>query len=342
MAGLLARIGAGVLRRSAAVAPQTRYASGTAQALVYHKYGDPEKVLRLDEQPLQAPQSGEVSLQMLAASMNPADFNTIQGTYGIKSSLPAIGGMEGVAKVSEVGSGTWRTAGVAFESALLKISSNVPVEVAATVAVNPCTALRMLTDFVLLKAGDVVLQNGANSAVGQAVIQIAKDKGVKTINIVRERPNLADTVEWLKALGGDVVVTDKYSTSHEMQRLLSDLPKPKLALNCVGGIGARNISRLLDQGGVLVTYGGMSREPVMIPTSYFIFKDISARGFWVSNWLTQHSTSERLDMINTVLKMAEAGKFTLQTETVPFKDYKKALQKARAPFSSKKQIISFQ
>lgn len=43
---------------------------------------------------------------------------------------------------------------------------------AATIAVNPATAYRMLKDFVPLKSGDTVIQNGANSAVGQAVIQV--------------------------------------------------------------------------------------------------------------------------------------------------------------------------
>lgn len=45
----------------------------------------------------------------------------------------------------------------------------------------------MLEDFVKLKAGDVIVQNGANSAVGQSVIQLAKLRGVKTINIIRDR-----------------------------------------------------------------------------------------------------------------------------------------------------------
>jgi trans-2-enoyl-CoA reductase len=35
--------------------------------------------------------------------------------------------------------------------------------------------------------GDYVIQNGGNSAVGQAVIQIANAWGLKTINVVRNR-----------------------------------------------------------------------------------------------------------------------------------------------------------
>ena len=39
-------------------------------------------------------------------------------------------------------------------------------------SINPCTSFRMLNDFVTLDDNDVVIQNGANSAVGQAVIQV--------------------------------------------------------------------------------------------------------------------------------------------------------------------------
>jgi NADPH-dependent curcumin reductase CurA len=37
--------------------------------------------------------------------------------------------------------------------------------------VNPATAYNMLSDFVDLKEGDWVIQNGANSSVGSSLIQ---------------------------------------------------------------------------------------------------------------------------------------------------------------------------
>jgi trans-2-enoyl-CoA reductase len=45
----------------------------------------------------------------------------------------------------------------------------------------------MLKDFIHLQPGDWVIQNGANSAVGQAVIQIAAARGLNTINLIRDR-----------------------------------------------------------------------------------------------------------------------------------------------------------
>ena len=40
---------------------------------------------------------------------------------------------------------------------------------------------------MLSLSGDTVIQNAANSGVGQAVIQIAAARGLTTINIVRDR-----------------------------------------------------------------------------------------------------------------------------------------------------------
>lgn len=45
----------------------------------------------------------------------------------------------------------------------------------------------MIKDFVNLKRNDVLIQNAATSAVGQAVIQLAKEWGLQTINVIRDR-----------------------------------------------------------------------------------------------------------------------------------------------------------
>ena len=71
-------------------------------------------------------------------------------------------------------SGTWTTHKVCDQSALTRVRNDISVEGAATMMINPASALRMLEDYVQLKEGDWVVQNGANSAVGLAAIQIAK------------------------------------------------------------------------------------------------------------------------------------------------------------------------
>lgn len=164
---------------------------------------------------------------MLAAPINPADINTIQGVYPIKPPLPSVPGNEGVGQIIQVGEGvanvkvgdlvlprekawgTWRSHGVCSASQLLKINSGVDIVAAATMSVNPCTAYRMLKDFVLLKEGDVVIQNGANSACGQSVIQFCKAWGYITVNIVRNRSDIESLKSHLKSLGAHYILTEE-------------------------------------------------------------------------------------------------------------------------------------
>lgn len=79
---------------------------GFGTAIRFEKTGSPLEVLKMgDAGPIKAPGAGEVSVKMLAAPLNTSDFNMVEGTYGIKAKLPAVGGNEGVAVVTGVGSG---------------------------------------------------------------------------------------------------------------------------------------------------------------------------------------------------------------------------------------------
>lgn len=106
--------------------------------------------------------------------------------------------------------------------------------------------------------GDVIIQNGANSAVGQYVIQLCSAWDIQSVNIIRDRPNVENLKEYLKSLGADYVLTEKELRSTELFKS-KKLDKPQLALNCVGGEIATEMLRHLDKGGYFVTYGGMSR-----------------------------------------------------------------------------------
>lgn len=55
----------------------------------------------------------------------------------------------------------------------------------------------------------------------------------------------------------------------------------------------------------MVTYGGMSRKPVAIPTGRLIFNDISIRGFWLSRWTQTHGNEERRAMIKELMVSRE-------------------------------------
>lgn len=324
----------------------------------YEKHGNPTNVLKVgSDDPVGKLGASQVAIKMLAAPINPADLNMVKGNYGFQPTLPAVGGNEGVGVVTSVGAsvkglqvndrvipakagfGTWRSSAVADESALHKVPESLTVEQAATLSVNPCAAYRMLKDFVDLQPGDWIIQNGGNSAVGQAVIQLAKHMGYKTISVVRNRPGYESVVEHLQNLGGDIVVPEHFMHTEVYDKLVSDISAPRLALNCVGGRSALNLSRALGENGVLVTYGGMSRESVQLTTSAAIFKNITSRGFWLSRWVEQHSAEERGAMLNELAELAAQGKLHSFVERNPFAQFEAALERSQEAHSHRKVLL---
>jgi trans-2-enoyl-CoA reductase len=226
-----------------------------------------------------------------------------------------------------------------------KISNDIPQLSAATITVNPCTAYRMLKDFGNLKPGDVVIQNSANSAVGQSVIQIAKAWNLRTVNVVRNRDNLEQLAEQLKQLGATHVVTEEFLRKPEMKDLIKSLgAAPKLALNGVGGKSATELLRHIAPKGTMVTYGGMSRQPVIVPTGVFIFKEVTALGFWNSQWNIENDTSPERDIMYEELcnMIRECKLIPPPCEMFPFDNYAEAVESAMKGFEGKKKVISMQ
>jgi len=97
-----------------------------------------------------------------------------------------------------------------------KVSKDIDLYSVSGINSNPSTAYRMLHDFVSLNTDDVIIQNGANSACGQNVIQLANIYGYKSVNIVRNRPepDLENLKNYLKGLGATHVLTEEELRLH--------------------------------------------------------------------------------------------------------------------------------
>jgi len=332
-----------------------------AKVARYYKHGPATSVIKIETENLPPVSDSGVVIKMLFAPINPADINIITGTYPIQPPLPAVGGGEGLGQVIAVGKqakfkvgdlvfparsgfGTWRTYATCEESDLIHVppAAEVKYEYLATLSVNPATALRLLTDFAQLKEGDFIIQNGANSMVGLSVIQIAASRGIKSINIIRRRSDYQDLVERMKEYGAWIVCADDYIRTAEFRTLISDLPKPKLALNCVGGPSVTEMVRLLDNGGTLVTYGGMSLKPVTIPTGSFIFNDITSKGFWMTKWYNTQGNEARQALLKELIGLVQQNKLRLWVERIPFSDFEIGLSRAlNSSVRDRKVLLSF-
>ena len=156
--------------------------SETVKQVVYSEFGDPAKVLLVEEVARDVLEAGQARADVLRSPINPSDLIQVSGNYGVRPPLPAIAGNEGIGRITEVsgeargltvgqlvlmpaGAGTWRSEVVAPAGAFVPMPEG-DVDQLSMMMVNPATAQLLLTDFVDLTEGDWVIQSAANSAVG--------------------------------------------------------------------------------------------------------------------------------------------------------------------------------
>lgn len=293
------------------------------QAARFHQFGEPDRVLVVEPVELPPPGPGQVLVRMLAASINPADINVMQGKYGLDISLPSFCGNEGAGTVQALGEGVtgphvgqlvrpkpgvgcWRQELVARAEDLLPLPAGLSPEQAASISVNPATAWRLLEDFAPLQPGDWVAQNAATSAVGRAVIQLCKHRGLRSLNLVRR----AEAIPELTALGADQVVLE----GQPLDRSLLQGASLKLALNAVGGDSASGLAKLLGQRGAMVTYGAMARKPLVLSNGPLIFKELSFHGFWVTGWYRRAEPQAVRRMLDGLAALYASGALTTFVE----------------------------
>ncbi|KAL8736148.1 MAG: hypothetical protein Q9181_002513 [Wetmoreana brouardii] len=319
------------------------YGYTQAKVLIYPKHGSPADVLALHTHSISPPHSNLLTLRTLAAPLNPADINQIQGTYPtappFTSSLgtaqpSAVPGNEACFEVLSAGSackdvtrgdwviprqtglGTWRTHLQVAEDQVMRVDKQgLKAEQVATVSVNPVTAYRMLKDFAPMQEGDWFIQNGANSGVGRAAVQLGAMWGFKSICIIRQREGAeGDALKReMQDLGATVVVSDQEllekGFGERVKEWTNGGRQPlKLGLNCVGGDAGMAMAKALSSGGTMVTYGAMSKSPLRVGAAMLIFKDLRFVGFWVSRW-GDRLPEEKKKTIDEVLETIRKGRF---------------------------------
>ncbi|KEJ88161.1 alcohol dehydrogenase catalytic domain-containing protein [Sulfitobacter donghicola] len=265
--------------------------------------------------PVPTPKKGQVLIKLRVASVNPSDLHFIKGEYGQPRFKGTPAGFEGCGDVVAAGEGAEALMGqrVSFvagrpdhsgawaEYALTEAQMCIPLRPdvsdvdASAQIVNPMTAMAMIE--IADQAGDAVVISAATSQLGKLMISLARDRGLKSIALVRR----AEAVEPLKALGADEVLVTTDADILDQFTAASKALKPIVFLDAVSDQLSEKLFVAMPTGARWVSYGKLNSElPQLTQMGQLIFMSKQIEGFWLTRWMMTTPPAEQAKVVGEV------------------------------------------
>ena len=317
--------------------------------------GAPADVLQLVEFEAPAPGTGQVLVEVEAATINASDFLYISGQYFIAPQPPSDAGAEGVGRVLAVGPGeneslvgarvlllptyrhgTWATHLIAATTDIVVVPDDIDTVQLAMVGINPITALLLLRNYGdPLMADRWIGQTAGNSAVGEYLIKLARRFGWKTMSVVRREA----AAEQVRSWGGDRVVIDDENLESNLAQALSGT-ELDIVVDSVGGRAARQLAHHLRFGGTLVSYAALSGQGASVSVLELIGRHLNSTGFWLINWLRNTDTAVVHNTYRELVTLLGDGTLSARVaRTVGLEDWKDAVSLAQGDTGREGKVV---
>ncbi|MHB0937081.1 MAG: NADP-dependent oxidoreductase [Armatimonadota bacterium] len=291
------------------------------KAIRIHQFGGPE-VLQLEDVPEPEPGLGEISIQVIAAGVNPADWKMRARPSDLR--LPATPGLD-VAGIVEMvgpnvdrfhlgdavyaktkwGQGSYAEYTVVKASQAAHKPESLDFVEAAAVPTAGLAAWQALFDTARLQPRQTVLIHGAAGGVGSFAVQFAKWKGARVIGTAS-----ANHVDFVKSLGADEVIDYK---AHRFEDRVRDVD---VVLDTVGGDTTERSWQVLKPDGFLVSL--ITRIPEGEPEKHGVRGALlvsRADGSELAEVARLIDAGTVKPIVTTVLPLSEARKAHEMSET---------------------------
>lgn len=250
--------------------------------------------LNWKELPTPTPKTGEVLIEIKAASLNFPDLLIVQNKYQHKPALPFVPGSEYAGVVQAVGEGVthlqvgqhvaclsgtggFGTHTLAPAALCMPLPEQFPFVDAAAFIMIYATSHHALIDRAQLKAGETVLVLGAAGGVGTSAIQIAKAAGAKVIAAASTDEKCA----LCKSIGADATINYSKENLREAIKSLTEGKGPDVIYDPVGGDYTEPAFRSIAWRGRYLIVGFASGPIPALPLNLPLLKGASLVGvFW--------------------------------------------------------------
>lgn len=309
------------------------------RALVLDEYHDDvaEAIngLKVVDRPVPAPQRGQVLVKIEAAPCNPSDLLLLEGKYGTLKTLPTVPGWEGAGTVVASGGGllaswlkgkrvacglradrdgTWAEYVVANGTECIPLKRRLDIEQAASLIINPLTAMGLL-DTARRGGHHAAVHTAGASQLGRMLVAMAAEVNYPIINVVRR----AVQVEVLKSLGAAHVLNSSDPDFLEQLKAACEQLRATIAFEAVAGDMTGTVLNVMPQGATLYLYGALSEEACgNIDPIGLIFHDKTVTGFYLGRWLRRRGALGILRAAGRVQRMIIDGRIetTVQRKVV--------------------------
>ena len=293
------------------------------RALSFDSFGSPSKVLTAIEAPLPEPGPGQVRVKLVLAPIHNHDLMIVTGHYGYKPPLPHVPGTEALGIVDKLGAGvthlkpgqrvagsgqsTWAEYYLGDARRLVPVPDSIPDDVACQMISMPLSA-RLLLEIMDIKAGDWVIQNAANGAVGKMLVGFGRDLGINVVGLVRREAAIAELAE----AGIDRIVSTEAEGWQDRVKAVTGGAPIIRGLESIGGKACDELLSVMAEGSRIYSFGALSGRPLQVSAENLLFKSARIEGFWLQH-LSRVTPPEILGrLIGEIVAKAAAGKLELE------------------------------
>ncbi len=273
--------------------------------------------LKVVERPLPALRRGQVLVKIQAAPCNPSDLLLLQAKYGSLKTLPSVPGWEGTGQVVANGGGllgswlkgkrvacalnddrdgTWAEYFVANATDCIPLDGRLPVDQAASLIINPLSAVGLL-DTAVRGGHRAAVHTAGASQLGRMLLAMS-DRPL--INIVRREAQ----VELLHSLGAKHVLNSSDSDFSEKLGDACVKLNATIAFDAVAGPTTGTVLNAMPAGSTVHVYGALSEQACSsIDPIGLLFHDKKVAGFYLGNWLKSRNRLKIFQLARRVQKL---------------------------------------